>query len=86
VICKLLSSFDTIFCDPAGIRTQDHYIKSVMLYQLSYGIIFLFEEVQRYKFYSIDHYKYQKTINYRKSALCGVKTSINMPGLVQTTP
>ena len=26
--------------DPAGIRTQDHYIKSVMLYQLSYGIIF----------------------------------------------
>ena len=24
--------------DPAGIRTQDHYIKSVMLYQLSYGI------------------------------------------------
>ena len=29
------------FGDPAGIRTQDHYIKSVMLYQLSYGIIFL---------------------------------------------
>ena len=27
--------------DPAGIRTQDHYIKSVMLYQLSYGIISL---------------------------------------------
>jgi hypothetical protein len=26
-------------CDPAGIRTQDPYIKSVMLYQLSYGII-----------------------------------------------
>lgn len=25
--------------DPAGIRTQDHYIKSVMLYQLSYGIV-----------------------------------------------
>lgn len=25
-------------CDSAGIRTQDHYIKSVMLYQLSYGI------------------------------------------------
>ena len=24
--------------DPAGIRTQDPYIKSVMLYQLSYGI------------------------------------------------
>ena len=28
--------------DPAGTRTQDHYIKSVMLYQLSYGIIALF--------------------------------------------
>jgi hypothetical protein len=30
------------FCalsDPAGIRTQDPYIKSVMLYRLSYGII-----------------------------------------------
>ncbi len=26
-------------CDPAGIRTQDPYIKSVMLYQLSYGIL-----------------------------------------------
>ena len=25
--------------DPAGIRTQDPYIKSVMLYRLSYGII-----------------------------------------------
>jgi hypothetical protein len=26
-------------CDPAGIRTQDPYIKSVLLYRLSYGII-----------------------------------------------
>ena len=26
------------FCDPAGIRTQDPYIKSVLLYQLSYRI------------------------------------------------
>lgn len=26
-------------CDPAGIRTQGPYIKSVLLYQLSYGII-----------------------------------------------
>ena len=25
-----------IFCEPAGTRTQDPYIKSVMLYQLSY--------------------------------------------------
>ena len=29
------------FCDPAGIRTQDPNIKSVMLYQLSYGIFLL---------------------------------------------
>ena len=28
----------TLFCDPAGIRTQDHYIKSVPLYQLSYRV------------------------------------------------
>ena len=26
-------------CDPVGTRTQDPYIKSVLLYQLSYGII-----------------------------------------------
>lgn len=26
-------------CDPAGTRTQDPNIKSVVLYQLSYGII-----------------------------------------------
>ena len=26
-------------CDPAGTRTQDPYIKSVLLYQLSYGIV-----------------------------------------------
>jgi hypothetical protein len=29
----------SFLCDPAGIRTQDPYIKSVMLYQLSYGIV-----------------------------------------------
>ena len=27
------------YSDPAGTRTQDPYIKSVLLYQLSYGII-----------------------------------------------
>ena len=27
--------------DPAGIRTQDPYIKSVLLYQLSYGINYI---------------------------------------------
>ena len=33
-------------CDPAGTRTQDPYIKSVLLYQLSYRILnrFPFEE------------------------------------------
>ena len=31
------------FSDPAGIRTQDPYIKSVLLYQLSYGILLFFE-------------------------------------------
>ena len=33
-----LQGIGFVFCDSAGIRTQDHYIKSVMLYQLSYGI------------------------------------------------
>lgn len=32
------------FCDPAGARTQDPNIKSVVLYQLSYGIILLIWE------------------------------------------
>ena len=41
-------SFDFRLCDPAGIRTQDPYIKSVMLYRLSYGIISLF---RRNRFY-----------------------------------
>jgi hypothetical protein len=30
---------ERLSCDPAGIRTQGPYIKSVLLYQLSYGII-----------------------------------------------
>jgi hypothetical protein len=29
---------EAFISDPAGIRTQDPYIKSVLLYQLSYGI------------------------------------------------
>ena len=33
-----LQGFKWVVGDSAGIRTQDHYIKSVMLYQLSYGI------------------------------------------------
>ena len=33
-----------LFGDPAGTRTQDPNIKSVMLYQLSYGIIPFFWE------------------------------------------
>ncbi len=31
-------AFRRIFCDPAGTRTQGPYIKSVLLYQLSYEI------------------------------------------------
>jgi hypothetical protein len=38
-----------VFCDPAGTRTQGPYIKSVLLYQLSYGINPLsFKSVSRY--------------------------------------
>gem|GEM_PF-1250926 len=41
------------FCDPAGIRTQDPYIKSVLLYQLSYGILSVFESDAKVEFLSI---------------------------------
>jgi hypothetical protein len=43
---KFLNRKGAISCafgDPAGIRTQDPYIKSVLLYQLSYGILLFFE-------------------------------------------
>ena len=33
-----MEAFPGFTRDPAGIRTQDPYIKSVMLYRLSYGI------------------------------------------------
>ena len=36
---KKTTLFRVVFCDPAGTRTQDPNIKSVMLYQLSYEII-----------------------------------------------
>ncbi len=43
VLQEVLTDFDTVFVirlgtlsDPAGIRTQDPNIKSVVLYQLSY--------------------------------------------------
>ena len=39
--------------DPAGIRTQDPYIKSVLLYQLSYGILCFFRNrMQNYEILS----------------------------------
>ena len=42
-IRKAFKSIDlrasNLSCDPAGTRTQDPYIKSVLLYQLSYGIV-----------------------------------------------
>ena len=36
---KTKSDKNLVSGDPAGIRTQDPYIKSVLLYQLSYGIL-----------------------------------------------
>ncbi len=49
VICRVLSHFEVFFSDPAGTRTQDPNIKSVMLYRLSYGIISRFWEC-KYRF------------------------------------
>ena len=37
-VIHLLSISVQRFCDPAGARTQDPNIESVVLYQLSYGI------------------------------------------------
>jgi hypothetical protein len=34
------------FSDPAGTRTQGPYIKSVLLYQLSYEIFFIMESAR----------------------------------------
>jgi hypothetical protein len=45
------------FGDPAGIRTQDPYIKSVLLYQLSYGILPFFKSVCKYRNFKLS-YKY----------------------------
>ncbi len=39
----------SLFSDPAGTRTQDPYIKSVLLYQLSYGILSFLKVMQRYE-------------------------------------
>ena len=39
-IQRLLVPIGGYSSDPAGIRTQDPYIKSVMLYRLSYGILY----------------------------------------------
>ena len=51
---QCLLGFSAFYCDPAGIRTQDPYIKSVMLYQLSYGIITIVKiGVQIYHHYLI---------------------------------
>ena len=38
IIIKKTFCEEGFFCDPAGTRTQGPYIKSVLLYQLSYGI------------------------------------------------
>ena len=38
-LLRVFENFGFRLCDPAGTRTQDPYIKSVLLYQLSYGII-----------------------------------------------
>ena len=41
------------FCDPAGARTQDPNIKSVVLYQLSYRVISLNEGANIKRFINI---------------------------------
>ena len=50
--------------DPAGIRTQDPYIKSVLLYQLSYGIIKLA------LVYKMVHSGTERKFNHRLTFVC----------------
>jgi len=48
------------FSDFAGIRTQGPYIKSVLLYQLSYEIIAFFQKrLQKYKSFALTPNVYQ---------------------------
>ena len=56
--------------DPAGIRTQDPYIKSVLLYQLSYGIILNF---------TASKHSNSRVLFYRLNAAVAVQTSIIWP-------
>jgi hypothetical protein len=51
--------------DPAGTRTQDPYIKSVLLYQLSYGI--LLRELRSTIVLSKDHEEYFNFIKLSRS-------------------
>ena len=50
--------------DPAGIRTQDPYIKSVLLYQLSYGIIAFFRKTIQTSFVFIEMFSLIAVQNY----------------------
>ena len=50
--------------DPAGIRTQDPYIKSVLLYQLSYGIIAFFRKTIETSFVFIKMFSLIAVQNY----------------------
>ena len=45
LILRVLDENRGFSCDPAGTRTQDPYIKSVLLYRLSYRIVFCFNKM-----------------------------------------
>ena len=46
---KSLIMMIKLFCDPAEARTQDPQIKSLLLYQLSYGVWY-FKEILKTQF------------------------------------
>jgi hypothetical protein len=52
--------------DPAGIRTQDPYIKSVMLYQLSYEIILFYFNLEFARLKGISVIEGTKVAGYEK--------------------
>ena len=50
--------------DPAGIRTQDPYIKSVLLYQLSYGILLFLKKRTQTAFVFVEMFSLIAVQNY----------------------
>ena len=61
---KYFKGFILVLRDPAGIRTQDPYIKSVLLYQLSYGILLFLKKRTQTAFVFVEMFSLIAVQNY----------------------